>query len=117
VSATARNVAIVLALAAVVMVVPGGGDVSAAIVQLLVIAMLSSIAYLGVRLYREHRTDIYSLGERNRAILYGSIGLATLLLAATDRMWDSGGGTIAWFALMALAVYGVYAVFRASREY
>jgi hypothetical protein len=117
VSATARNVAIVLALAALVMVVPGGGNASAGILELLLVAMLASIAWLGVRLYREHRVDIYGLGDRNRAILYGSVGLAALMLAATERLWESGAGTIAWFALMALAVYGVYAVFRASREY
>jgi hypothetical protein len=116
-NATARNVVIVLALAAVVMLVPGGGNASNGILALLLIVMLASIAWLGVRLYREHRTDIYGLGERNRAILYGSVGLATLMLAATERLWDTGTGTIAWFALMALAVYGVYAVFRASREY
>lgn len=113
----ARNVAIVLALAAAVTVLPGGGDASAGVLQALVIAMLASIAYFAVRLYREHRTDIYSLGDRNRAILYAAVGLATLTLTATNRLWATGAGSIVWIALMALAVYAVYFVFRASRQY
>ncbi len=112
-----RNVLIILALAAFVMLAPGGGNASSAILEALVIAMLASLAWLAVRLYREHRTDIYGLGDRNRAVLYGSAGLATLTLTATDRLWNTGPGTIVWFALMVLAGYGVYAVFRASRQY
>lgn len=115
--ANARNVAIILALAAFVMLAPGGGDASSGVLEVLVIAMLGSIGWLAVRLYREHRTDIYGLGDRSRAILYGSAALAALTLTATDRLWSSGAGTVVWFALMALAVYGVYGVFRASRQY
>jgi drug/metabolite transporter (DMT)-like permease len=114
---TLRNVLIVLALAAVVMLVPGGGDASAGILQALVIAMLAAIGWFGVRLYREHRTDVYSLGERNRGILYASAGLVALTVTATDRLWTTGPGTVVWVALVALACYGVYYVFRSSREY
>jgi hypothetical protein len=114
---TARNVLIILALAAIVMLVPGGGNASAGIIQALVIVMLASIAWFGVRLYREHRTDIYSLGDRNRGILYASAGLLALTVTATDRLWETGPGTVVWVALVALACYGVYHVFRSSREY
>ena len=116
-TATARNVLVILALAAVVMLVPGGGNASAAILQVLLIAMLVAIAWFGVRLYREHRTDIYALGDRNRGILYASAGLVALTVTATDRLWSTGPGTVVWIALVALALYGVYYVFRVSREY
>lgn len=116
-TATARNVLIILALAAVVMLVPGGGNASAAILQALLIAMLVALAWFGVRLYREHRTDIYALGDRNRGILYASAGLVALTVTATDRLWSTGPGTVVWIALVALACYGVYYVFRVSREY
>jgi len=117
VTTTVRNVLIILALAAVVMLAPGGGNASAAILQALVIAMLASIAWFGVRLYREHRAEIYALGDRNRGILYASTGLVALTVTATDRLWATGPGTVVWVALVALACYGVYYVFRASREY
>jgi hypothetical protein len=114
---TLRNVLIILALAAVVMLVPGGGNASAGILQTLVIVMLAAIAWFGVRLYREHRTDIYSLGDRNRGVLYASAGLLALTVTATDRLWETGSGTVVWVALIALACYGVYYVFRSAREY
>ncbi|HZV73842.1 MAG TPA: hypothetical protein VFF79_09030 [Conexibacter sp.] len=114
---TVRNVLIIAALAAVVMLAPGGGNASAAILQALLIAMLSAIAWFGVRLYREHRSDIYALGDRNRGILYASAGLVALTVTATDRLWQTGPGTVVWVALVALACYGVYFVFRASRQY
>jgi hypothetical protein len=117
VTQTVRNVAIILALAALVALVPGGGNATEAILQAFVIAMLAFIAWFAVRLYREHRSDLYSLGDRNRAILYGSVGLATLTVTATDRLWNTGPGLIAWFALIGAAGYGAYYVFRASREY
>ncbi len=114
---TLRNVLIILALAAVVMLAPGGGNASAGILQALVIVMLAAIAWFGVRLYREHRSDIYSLGDRNRGILYASAGLVALTVTATDRLWETGPGTVVWVALIALACYGVYYVFRSSRQY
>jgi hypothetical protein len=117
VTTTVRNVLIILALAAVVMLVPGGGNASDAILQTLVIGMLGSIAWFAVRLYRERRSDLYGLGDRNRGILYASTGLAAITMTATDRLWSTGPGTIVWLALLALAGYGAYFVFRASREY
>jgi hypothetical protein len=114
---TPRNVLIIAALAAVVMLVPGGGNASAGILQALVIAMLAAIAWFGVRLYREHRSDIYSLGDRNRGILYASAGLVALTVTATDQLWATGPGTVVWVALVALACYGVYYVLRSAREY
>lgn len=114
---TVRNVLIILAAAAVVMLVPGGGNASDAILQALVIVMFGALSWLVVRLYRERRSDLYSLGDRDRAILYGSLGLGTITVVATDRMWDTGPGTLAWFALMGAAVYGAYHVYRAARAY
>jgi hypothetical protein len=113
----ARNVAILLALAAILMLAPGGGNASAAVLQALVIAMLGALAWLGMRLYREHRSDLYALGERNRGLLYACGGLTALTLTATDKLWATGPGTLVWFALVGLAGYGAYYVFRTSRQY
>ena len=32
-------------------------------------------------------------------------------------MWATGGGKIAWFALLAVAAYAVFAVIYAARKY
>ena len=113
-----RNVLIIAILAVAVAFVPGGGKTSSVIVQILSFGFLAAISVWGFRLYREHRVDLYGLGDRNRAILYGSLGLAVLAVAATTRLWDSGGGGILlWFAMIGAAAYGVLGVYRSSRMY
>lgn len=112
-----RNVLIVLAVAAVVWLVPGGGTASGVVLQVLSILFLAVLAWIGVRLYREHRVRIFSLGARNRAIGYGSLGLALLTLTATSSLWAVSGGVVVWLALIAAACYGVFHVVRAAREY
>ena len=62
--------------------------------------MLSALAWFAWRLYREHRTDIYGLGDRKRGVLYASAGLAR---ADGDRHGapvGDGPGTVVWFALV-----------------
>jgi sensor domain CHASE-containing protein len=40
-----------------------------------------------------------------------------LTLTATKLMWQTAIGTLAWFALLAAAIYAAVYVYRASREY
>jgi hypothetical protein len=114
---TARNIAIVLALAAFVAFVPGGGTTSQVVMQLFSIVFLAGIALLAYRLYREHRVAIYSLGDRNRAMLYGAAGLAVLAVAGTQKLWSSGPGTLVWFVMIGAASFAVLTVYRAMRSY
>ena len=113
-----RNAAIIVALAVVVWKAPGGGTASVAISNLLSIILLGGLAFFGYRMYMEHRVSLDMLGDRTRGILYGAIGLAVLAVVATSRMWNAGGpAVLLWFAMLGLAGYGVYAVWRTSREY
>jgi hypothetical protein len=111
-----RNVAIIATLAAIVVFVPGGGTGSSVVGQVLSIAILALLAWFAARFYREQRVALYSLGDRNRAILYSSAGLATLTICASSRLFDSGPGTVLWILLLALAAAGGVHVVRASRE-
>jgi heme O synthase-like polyprenyltransferase len=114
---TARNVLIILALAAVAAFLPGGGD-GASLVGAVVFTLLNVVfVYFGVRFYRERRVDIYSLGDRGRALLYGGLAGIVLALSATARWLDTGAGTLAWIVLMAGSVFALFAVFRQYREY
>jgi hypothetical protein len=113
-----RNIAIVVGLALVVWLVPGGNTASLTIGNLLGIIFIGGILFLGFRLYMEHKETIFGLEERQRGILYASIALAAITLVATRRMWDSGGlGAILWLAFIGAAVYGLYGVWRAYRTY
>ena len=70
---TARNVAIVVAIAAAVYFLPGGGRAASTFEAVLLVAFGVGIAYLGVRMYRENRVAVHGLGDRHRALLYGAL--------------------------------------------
>ncbi len=115
--ATARNILIVLAIAALVAIVPGGGTAAAVAGQAAGLVFLALIAWLGTIQYRQHRSTLYGLGDRRRAILYVAAGVAMLTLTATSRLWATGLGSVVWLALIAGAAYAVFAVFWAARKY
>jgi hypothetical protein len=113
----ARNVAIVLVLAAAVAFVPGGGTTAALIGAILATLILVSFVLLAARFYRERRLDLEGLGDRWRALFYGAIAVAVLDMAARPRLSETDGGTIIWIALLGAAAYAVYLVWRHYREY
>jgi hypothetical protein len=110
-------IAIILALAAAVALLPGGGTAAGAVGTALSIAFLGTLAWFAARLYRENRMALMSLEDRWRAILYGAIGVVVVTLAATSRLWLTSAGVIAWFALLFAAAYALYATWRHSRQY
>lgn len=100
----------VIALVALLLVaLPGGGSALDVVLTLLTVAFFAAIALLVARTYRQYRLDIESLDQSIRLALYGSLALAVLTFTATDRLFDAGGaGVLAWFALLALASYGLF---------
>src|SRR5258707_3828456 len=112
-----RNIAIIVAIAAAVYLLPGGGRVASTFEAALWTAFGIGIAYLGLRMYREPRIALYSLGDRHRALLYGGVALAVFLYAARRRMWETGSGELLWFVLAGCVVYALLEVFRHSRSY
>lgn len=113
----ARNVAIVALIAAAVEFLPGGGRVAEAFAAALWVVFAAGLGFFAYRLYRERRVDLHSLGDRHRALLYGAMAIAFVTAAAQPRMWRTGFGEFAWFALIGLAAYTLVAVYRYSRTY
>ena len=113
----ARNFLIVALIALAFWALPGGSSTLNLILALLSIAFFAAIAILGYRLYREHRFTIDSLEPVQRAVLYGSIGLAILTFAASSRLLNGGAGILVWLALLGIASYGVFWVFQRYRSY
>lgn len=111
-----RNIAIVLALAAVIDVVPGGGPAAGFVIQLISLIFLAAIVWVASRLYREHRTSIYSLGDRRRAVVYVAVGVATLTFTASGRLLVSGIGSLVWLLLIAGCAFAVFQAFRSARS-
>src|SRR5919197_630832 len=102
-SAGVRNVLIVAVLAAAVFALPGGGRTASFASAGLGLAGSASFALIGARLYREHRMTIFGLGDRHRALLYGSVAVAVLAMAARRRLWETGTGTLLWLVLIVAA--------------
>src|SRR4051794_1979398 len=113
----ARNVAIVMALAAAVYFLPGGGETADVVGSLLFIAISAIFVWIVARMYREHRVELFSLGDENRGMLYGAVGLAVLAMAARGKLFETGAGTLVWFVMIGAASYAVYRVWRSYREY
>jgi multisubunit Na+/H+ antiporter MnhB subunit len=113
----ARNVAIILALAAAVAFIPGGGETAGLVGAILSTLIMVSLVFFAYRFYREHRLELDGLGDRWRGLLYGAIGAVVLALAALPRLKDSSGGTLVVVIVLCGAAYAFYAVWRHYREY
>jgi hypothetical protein len=114
---TVRNVVIVLAIAALVVIVPGGGTAASVVGQALKLGFYACLVWAAVVMYRQHRITLYSLGDGRRAILYVAVGVAVVTLAGTAHLWRSGAGKVVWLVLMGAAIYTVFAVVWAARRY
>ena len=108
-----------IALVALALVVlPGGGNALDAVLTALTIVFFAAIALLVARLYRQYRLDIESLDPNIRLALYGSLAIAVLTFTGTDRLFNAGGGgVLAWFALLAVASYGLFWAWTRYRRY
>jgi hypothetical protein len=115
--ATARNILIILGIAALVVLIPGGGTGAHVALQALYLVFLATLGWFAVNMYRQHRTDLYSLGERRRAILYAALAVAAVTLTGTSRLWKTGAGSVVWLVLIGASVYAVAAIVWAARKY
>ena len=105
-------------IALALVVLPGGGNALDVVLTALTIVFFAAIALLVARLYRQYRLDIESLDANIRLALYGSLAIAVLTFTGTDRLFDAGGGgVLAWFALLALASYGLFWAWTRYRRY
>jgi hypothetical protein len=116
-STNVRNVLIVLALAALVVLVPGGGTGASVAIQAVSLGFLASIAWFASIMYRQNRVSLDALGDTRRAVLYVAFGVATLTITATSRLWSSGAGIIVWIVLVGGAAYAAFAIIWAARQH
>lgn len=114
--ATLRNIAIVMAIAAVVAYVPGGSSGAGALIAAVTLLFLGALAWVASIYYREHRTSLYSLGDGRRAALYAAFGVLALTLTATAQLWSTSAGSVAWLLLVGGSVYVTVATVLAARK-
>jgi drug/metabolite transporter (DMT)-like permease len=109
----------VIALVALLLVVlPGGGNALDVLFTAFTIAFFAAIAVAVARFYRQYRLDIETLDPNVRLALYGSLAIVVLTFTGTDRLFNTGGaGVVLWFALLALASYGLFWAWTRYRRY
>ncbi len=113
----ARNIGIVVVLALLVWLAPGGGEGAALISQLLNAVFIVLIAVGCGILYRRFRGEIFALGDQWRLALYAAVGVAIVTVAASRRLFESGAGAVLWFGLVGAASYTLYLVWQHHRSY
>ncbi|MEX2107142.1 MAG: hypothetical protein WD810_09615 [Solirubrobacterales bacterium] len=114
---TARNVAIILVLALGVAFVPGGGNAVDAIFTALLMGFLAGIAWMLYTLSRQNQLTLATLSDSRRAILYGAFGVIALLIAGTDKLFSSGGGTLLWIVLLGASIAAIWRVWVEANTY
>jgi len=113
-----RNWAIIALIALAIVALPGGGPTLNVVLAVVSIAFFAGIALFAYRMWNEHRFTMDSLSDRQRLVLYGSIGVALLDFTATSRLFNAGGlGVLVWLVLLGLCSYGVMWVYVSYRRY
>jgi hypothetical protein len=112
-----RNVAIILALAALVAFAPHGGNAVEAIFTLLTMCFLAGITWMLFTLSRENQLTLATLDDKRRAIFYAAFGMIALLIAGADMLFGSGGGTVFWIAAFAVSVVAIWKTWVEANTY
>lgn len=112
-----RNLAIVLLLAFPVAFVPAGGNVAEAILTAIAMGFLAGIAWTVFVLSRQNQLTLAALSDGRRALLYGALGMIALLIAGSDELLSSGGGTLVWIALLGASVAAIWRVWIDANSY
>jgi hypothetical protein len=113
----ARNIVILVALALIVWLVPGGSTAGVTLWNVLGLLFAAGIVLFGYRFYTEHRETLLGLEDRQRGILYAAFALVVVAIVGFRRMWATGAGGLLWLAMVSIAACAAFGVWRAWREY
>jgi Kef-type K+ transport system membrane component KefB len=113
----ARNIAIILVLALIVDLVPGGGNAADAITVTIGMLFLAMIAYTAYRVFLQNRYAYLTLDNRHRATLVVAVGAIVLMVAAADELTRTGLGLIVWLGVLAASIWAMVLVYQESKTY
>jgi hypothetical protein len=106
-----------MVLALGVAFLPGGGNFAAALLTALTMALLAGIAWMVYTFSRENQLTLSTLTDSRRALLYGAIGMVLLLIAGSDKLFGTGGGTLLWIVLLAASIAAIWKVWMEANTY
>lgn len=112
----ARNAAIIILLALALTVLPAGGNIAEGILVLLGLVFGAAIVALLIRLWRDTGLQRDTMTDRQRWLVYGSMGAIALMVVGTDELLSSGAGTVAWLAILALSAWLIFNTWREAQS-
>lgn len=112
-----RNAAIVMVLAFVAAFAPSGSNAVEVVLTLITMGFLAAIAWTLYVLSRENELTLATLSDTRRAVLYGAFGLIALLIAGSDELFATGGGTLAWILLFAASIAAIWRIWVEANTY
>jgi hypothetical protein len=112
-----RDVAVIMVLALAVAFAPAGGNVADAVLTALTMGFMAGIAWMLYVMSRQNQLTLATLSDARRAILYGALGLIALLVAGTDELFSTGGGTLAWIVLFGVSVAAIWRIWIEANTY
>lgn len=112
-----RNVAIIMLLALVVAFAPAGGNFAEAILTAITMGFLAAIAWTVFVLSRQSQLTLATLTDARRAVLYAALGMLALLIAGSDELFSSGGGTLVWILLLGASVAAIWRIWIDANSY
>jgi len=107
---TLRNIAIIMVLALFVAFAPHGGNAADTVLTAITMGFLAAIAWMLFVLSRQNQLTLATLSDSRRAILYGALGMIALLIAGSDELFSTGGGTVAWILLLGASVGAIWRI-------
>jgi hypothetical protein len=114
---TLRNIAVIMLLALAVAFAPAGGNVAGAVLTAITMGFLAAIAWAVFTLSRQKQLTLATLSDGRRAILYGALGLIALLIAGSDELFATGGGTLAWILLLGVSIAAIWRIWLEANTY
>ena len=112
-----RNVLIIMLLALIITVAPGGGNFVEALLTALTLIFVAAMGLLLVRVWRETSLTRDTMTDNQRLVFYGSLGALALMIAGIDEMFGSGLGSVVWLTVVVGAGYLLYSTWRAVNSY
>lgn len=112
----ARNVAIIVLLALGLTVLPAGSNVAEGLLAFLGLIMGLAIAALLIRLWDQTGLQRDAMTDRQRWLIYGSLGAIALMVVGADELLESGPGTVFWIATLAVSGWLIFNTWREAQS-
>jgi len=113
---TIRNIAIIALLALALTVLPAGGNIAEGVLVGLSLLFAVAIGGMLIRLWKSTSLQRDTLTDRQRWLIYGSLGAIALMIVGADELLSSGPGTVAWIAILIGSGWLIFNTWRESQS-